>query len=101
MAQLALRGKAKETPAQAATDEPIVSRADETAGDERLALKRELLMVQDHLADIEARLARLRPFVQAGSLLRSSFRLILSLFQTGAQFRRLDPALAHDAPLHQ
>lgn len=73
MAEFAVSARASETQAaaaqDAASDDPMRSAADEAAR-ERLALKRELIMVQDHLADVEARLARLNPFPRAASLLR-------------------------------
>jgi glycosyltransferase involved in cell wall biosynthesis len=107
LAQLAASGKAKQTPAPARSgadlSEAVASKADKAAAEERLALRRELLRVQDHLAEIESRLRRLQPFIQAGTLLRSTLRLALGIFRfalgaavlilhLGATLRRIDDA---------
>lgn len=57
--------------------------------DERLALKRELYGVQDHLADLEARLARLGPLLQAVSLLRTAIGSIVWVFQLAVKLAGL------------
>lgn len=62
------------------------------AGDERRALKRALLIMQDHLDEIDERLARLDPWIKAASLaravsrgairmLKAPFRLAMLLLQ--------------------
>ncbi|VFU08123.1 glycosyltransferase family 4 protein [Methylocella tundrae] len=80
MAEFAASARASETPASppqdAAFDDPMRCAADEAAR-ERLALKRDLMMVQDHLADVEARLARLTPFLRAASLLRMAVKFLI------------------------
>ncbi|ACK51640.1 glycosyl transferase group 1 [Methylocella silvestris BL2] len=53
--------------------------AAENAARERLSLKRELIIAQDHLADVEDRLAGLKPLMQAASLLRLAPRLGIGL----------------------
>ena len=70
MAEFAASARA-ETPRAAAEDAAPGDFARAAAGDgarETLALKRELIIVQDHLADVEARLAKLKPLLLAASL---------------------------------
>lgn len=46
---------------------------------DHLALRRELIRVEDHLADIEGRLLKLRPLLQAVALLRNAFGVIVGV----------------------
>ncbi len=56
--------------------------ADESAArDERLAINRSLFIMQDHLAELDARLARLEPLLLAGSLARIGLRRLAGIFR--------------------
>ena len=56
--------------------------ADESAArDERAAINRSLFMMQDHLAELDARLARLEPLLRAGSLARIGLRGLARIFR--------------------
>ncbi|HEX3495656.1 MAG TPA: glycosyltransferase family 4 protein [Methylocella sp.] len=56
--------------------------ADESAArDERAAIDRRLFMIQDHLAELDARLARLEPLLRAGSLARIGLRRLAEIFR--------------------
>jgi glycosyltransferase involved in cell wall biosynthesis len=56
--------------------------ADESAArDERAAINRSLFIMQDHLAELDARLARLEPWLRAGSLARTGLRRLAGIFR--------------------
>jgi glycosyltransferase involved in cell wall biosynthesis len=56
--------------------------ADESdARDEQAAINRSLFIMQDHLAELDARLARLEPWLRAGSLARIGLRRLAGLFR--------------------
>jgi len=56
--------------------------ADESAArDEWAAINRSLFMMQDHLAELDARLARLEPLLRAGSLARIGLRRLAGIFR--------------------
>jgi glycosyltransferase involved in cell wall biosynthesis len=56
--------------------------ADESAArDEQAAINRSLFMMQDHLAELDARLARLEPWLRAGSLARTGLRRLAGIFR--------------------
>jgi glycosyltransferase involved in cell wall biosynthesis len=52
---------------------------DSAARDERAAINRSLFMMQDHLAEVDARLARLEPLLRAGSLARTGLRRLAGI----------------------
>src|SRR5580704_9407557 len=54
--------------------------ADESAArDERAAINRSLFMMQDHLAELDAQLARLEPLLRAGHLARIGLRRLAGI----------------------
>ncbi len=55
--------------------------ADESAARERAAITRSLFIMQDHLAELDARLARLEPLLRAGSLARTGLRGLAGIFR--------------------
>jgi glycosyltransferase involved in cell wall biosynthesis len=56
--------------------------ADESAAhDERAAINRALFMMQDHLAELDARLAGLEPWLRAGALARTRLRRLAGIFR--------------------
>jgi glycosyltransferase involved in cell wall biosynthesis len=90
--------EAKEAPASAAaspagaqpasSESPGLSHptagagADESAArDEQNAINRRLFMMQDHLAELDARLARLEPLLRAGSLARTGLRRLAGILR--------------------
>ncbi len=81
MAEFAMRADADgaQTPAQGAAFNDSARLAAEAAR-ERVALKREILAAQDHLADLEMRLALLRPLLQIVSFFRWGLRLAAGFF---------------------
>ncbi|MGH6936474.1 MAG: glycosyltransferase family 4 protein [Methylocella sp.] len=85
---LAAASPAGESPAVPAGAQPAsseslgLSGADELATrDERAAINRSLIMMQDHLAELGARLARLEPWLRAGSLARTWLRRLAGVFR--------------------
>ncbi len=52
-----------------------------TVCDERAAINRSLFMMQDHLAELDARLARLEPLLRAGSLARTGLRRLARILR--------------------
>ncbi len=83
MAEFAVSARAKTTSAPAPKDGAVNDGArrpaDETAR-ETLALKRELIVVQDHLADLETRLSKLKPLLQGISALGWARRAAAAIF---------------------
>jgi hypothetical protein len=90
--------EAKEAPASAAaspagaqpasSESPGLSHptagagADESAArDEQDAINRSLFMMQDHLAELDARLARLEPLLRAGFLARTGLRRLAGILR--------------------
>jgi glycosyltransferase involved in cell wall biosynthesis len=83
--------EAKETPApaeptgvqQSSAECPGLSHpTDESAArDEQAAINRSLFMMQDHLAELDARLARLEPLLRAGSLARTGLRRLAGILR--------------------
>ena len=81
----------KETPApaeptgvqQSSAESPGLSHpTDESAArDEQAAINRSLFMMQDHLAELDARLARLEPLLRAGSLARTGLRRLAGILR--------------------
>ncbi len=72
MAEFAVSACAKTMPAPGPQERPLddgARRAADDAAREALALKHELIIVQDHLADLEARFSKLKPLLQATSIL--------------------------------
>ncbi len=57
-----------------------------SSGRAEIALKRDLLILQDHLADLEARFARLAPLLRVGSLVSSSLRGLRAAVKLAAAF---------------
>lgn len=56
--------------------------ADKSAArDERAAINRSLFVMQDHLAELDARLARLEPLLRAGSLARTGLRRLARILR--------------------
>ena len=51
------------------------------ARDERAAINRRLFMMQDHLAELDARLARLEPLLRAGSVARIGLRRLAGILR--------------------
>jgi glycosyltransferase involved in cell wall biosynthesis len=51
------------------------------ARDEQAAINRSLFMMQDHLAELDARLARLEPLLRAGSLARTGLRRLAGILR--------------------
>ncbi len=67
-------GETQTKAAQAAVDEVVRLDAEDTSR-ARMAFDRELVVMQDHLADIEARMAQLNPLLRVISALRVAVRL--------------------------
>jgi glycosyltransferase involved in cell wall biosynthesis len=58
-----------------------VGAGESAARDERAAINRSLFMMQDHLAELDARLARLEPWLRAGALARTGLRRLAGIFR--------------------
>ncbi|MGH6835543.1 MAG: glycosyltransferase family 4 protein [Methylocella sp.] len=54
---------------------------DAAARNERAAINRRLFMMQDHIAELDARLTRLEPLLRAGSLARTGLRRLAGIFR--------------------
>jgi glycosyltransferase involved in cell wall biosynthesis len=66
----------------ASPERPGLSGADELAArEERAAINRSLSIMPDHLAERDARLARLVPWLRAGSLARTWLRHLVGIFR--------------------